>query len=137
VGIREADIVKIDSPFVLQTEPVGSRVTCDPAPTDTDRDWLVLVDSNEGLFELATNLQKDGWSMPEPYIPLEGGTGDETVFMSCRKAEDNLILTDSPGFFKKFMAASSVAKRLNLLDKADRIALFQAVLYANADEAFA
>ena len=27
----------------IAVEPYGSRVTCDPPPTDTDEDWLVLV----------------------------------------------------------------------------------------------
>lgn len=36
--------------------------------------------------------------------------------------------------YDRFIAATAVAKRLNLLDKADRIALFQAVLYANGGE---
>ena len=43
----------------------------------------------------------------------------------------NLIVTRNDTFFNRFMAASSVAKRLNLLDKADRVAVFQAVLYGN------
>jgi len=53
-------------------------------------------------------------------------------FSSYVKKEVNLIVTEDPKFFDKFMAATSVAKRLNLLSKEDRIALFQAVLYGNS-----
>lgn len=45
---------------------------------------------------------------------------------------ENLIITSSQVFHQRFLAASSVAKRLNLLEKSDRIALFQAVLYGNS-----
>lgn len=50
------------------------------------------------------------------------------------KGDVNLIVTQDNKFYDRFMAATSVAKRLNLLDKADRIALFQAVLYGNRCE---
>lgn len=127
----------------LRIEPVGSRVTCNPPPTDTDRDWLVLVPSiqpetqGDPFFGFAAELSKDGWTLPEPYTPANPDKPQEggLVFMSVRRGEDNLILTDSEEFFRRFLAATSVAKRLNLLDKADRIALFQAVLYGNACEA--
>jgi len=53
-------------------------------------------------------------------------------FSSYEKGNINLIVTEDYGFYNKFIAATSVAKRLNLLEKDDRVALFQAVLYANS-----
>jgi hypothetical protein len=46
----------------------------------------------------------------------------------------NLIATSDGDFFRRFLAATQVCIRLNLMNKEDRIALFQAVLYGNRDE---
>lgn len=111
--------------------PVGSRVTCTPAPTDTDRDWLVLVPADDwGPF--VDNMTLLGWAIGGSAIP--NGVNElpeEARFNSFVKGEDNVIATCSDVFYKRFLAATYVATRLNLLDKADRIALFQAVLYGN------
>ena len=107
---------------LANAEPVGSRVTCDPAPTDTDEDWLVLV--REVPVE---KLQEAGFSQegsPEFYTGNDAGG-----FRSWRKGEINLITTQSYEFFRLFLTATYLAKRFNLLRKQDRIALFQAVLY--------
>ena len=111
---------------------VGSRVTCDPAPTDTDQDVLCLVDLDKWP-DLIEELTWDGFTFDgnEAYAnALEGGCG----FRSYRNGEINLILTTDAEFHRRFIAATSVAKHLNLLNKADRIALFQAVLYGNPME---
>ena len=107
---------------LANAEPVGSRVTCDPAPTDTDEDWLGLV--REVPVE---KLQEAGFSQegsPEFYTGNDAGG-----FRSWRKGEINLITTQSDEFFRLFLTATYLAKRFNLLRKQDRIALFQAVLY--------
>lgn len=107
--------------FVLSIVPVGSRVTCDPPPTDTDRDWLVMVTDINDFAELVDDA---GWEY--------GGSGEgDPDFMSFRKGIDNLIVTDDLFFYDKFMLASTLAKRFNLMKKEDRVALFQAVLYNN------
>jgi hypothetical protein len=121
----------IEIPHALSITPVGSRVTCNPAPTDTDRDWLVLVDkvNESALWDyLSTNQWEIGGSLPDDM----NNTPADDVFMSFTKGVEN-ITTTSTSFHRRFLAATSIAKRLNLMDKADRIALFQAVLYANAD----
>lgn len=116
----------------IQTDPVGSRVTCNPAPTDTDEDWLLLVnaDTFASMYdELAYfGVTQDG-SCPfnESADILEA----DDSFASFKIGELNLIFTTDPEFYDRFMLATAVAKRLNLLEKADRIALFQAVLYGN------
>jgi hypothetical protein len=110
---------------------VGSRVTCDPPVTDTDDDWLCLTNDWREFINVAV---RDGFvvggSVPADELERRKET---TEFTSLRRDSDkvNLIVTDSPEFFKRFMAATSVAKRLNLQVKEDRIALFQAVLYGN------
>jgi len=107
---------------LANAEPVGSRVTCDPAPTDTDEDWLVLV--REVPVE---KLQEAGFSQegsPEFYTGNDAGG-----FRSWRKGDLNVITTQSDEFYRLFLTATYLAKRFNLLRKQDRIALFQAVLY--------
>ncbi|MNF99067.1 hypothetical protein D3C84_819530 [compost metagenome] len=52
-------------------------------------------------------------------------------FQSFTLDDLNLIVTFDPEFYRRFMAATGVAKHLNLLDKQDRVTLFQAVLYGN------
>jgi len=101
-------------------EPVGSRITCDPPPTDTDEDWLLRVIDLESFCKLAVD---SGWGL---------GTSlkNNPEFASLKLEDVNLICTQQLEFWDKFRAASSVAKRLNLLNKDDRIALFRAVLYA-------
>lgn len=99
--------------------PVGSRITCDPPPMDTDENWLLLVKSLTKFDEIA---RRNYWK-------LDSSMGNSPEFASFVFRDVNLIATQSDQFFKKFMAATSVAKRFNLLDKSDRIALFRAVLY--------
>lgn len=122
--------MKPDLPFITSITPVGSRVTCDPAPTDTDRDWLVLVqkDQENALWQfLSENQWEIGGSLPDD----ENNTPVDDRFYSFTKGVENVIVTSSELFHRRFIAATSVAKVLNLLEKKHRIALFQAVLYAN------
>ena len=115
-------IVEALTDALVNAEPVGSRVTCDPAPTDTDEDWLVLVRDVP-----VEKLQEAGFSQegsPEFYTGNDAGG-----FRSWRKGEINLITTQSYEFFRLFLTATYLAQRFNLLRKQDRIALFQAVLY--------
>jgi len=124
----------------LMMEPVGSRVTCNPAPANTDEDWLVLVNASakycfegnwepdeERLAEVDEQMKAAGYSCegaPEFYTGNDRGS-----FRSWRKGEVNLILTHENEFYDKFMTATHLAARFNLLEKSDRISLFQAVLY--------
>lgn len=121
-----------------QITAVGSRVTCNPPPVGTDQDWLVLVDA-AAYDQFADTLIKDGWEVGGSLIPNDANYLPESQrFNSFTKGEDNIIATDSPEFHQRFLAASATAKRLNVLLKPDRIALFQAVLYgAHTDSAFA
>lgn len=101
---------------------VGSRVTCNPAPVNTDEDFLALVPFNVTKLMRDDGFTQDG--SPEFYTGNDNGG-----FRSFRKGDMNIITTESTEFFDRFMTATALAKRFNLLEKADRIALFQAVLY--------
>lgn len=115
----------------LRMEYVGSRVTCNPPPFNTDRDVLCLVADHAVFrdFVLACGFNMGGSELLDRSLALDGSDR----FSSYTLDEINLIVTQDARFFDKFMAATSVAKRLNLLDKNDRIALFQAVLYGNGE----
>ena len=116
--------------------PVGSRVTCSPPVLDTDADFLVLVPAPRLALAQYT-LRDEGFTAgtDNEYSDPEG---EAPRFFASRKGVVNIILTADLDFYNAFMAATAVAKRLNLPNKADRVALFQAVLYRSAsDEDFA
>lgn len=119
--------------------PVGSRVTCNPPPTDTDADYLVyvmeepvsLVPSEdewtclrEGIRDkVCSTLMVAGWEFggsEDPQWPIGS-------FDTFRKGIFNLIVAYDAGFHHRFLVATALAKRLNVMDKSDRIALFRAV----------
>ena len=52
-------------------------------------------------------------------------------FVSLRRENKNLIVTADPEFYERFVGATTTAKALGLTRKADRITLFQALLYGN------
>lgn len=110
---------------------VGSTYACTPVPEGADRDWLALTFATEAPA-VEVRMLADGWCL-EGSRPTDDrlACGGDNSFSSFRRGEDNIILTTCPGFYRKFLAATSVAKRLNVQCKADRIALFQAVLYGN------
>jgi hypothetical protein len=113
---------------VVKMEYVGSRVTCVPAPTDTDEDVLLLTDDLNTLIGdcIEVGFTQDG----------EAGKTYPKEFVSLRSGTMNFIVTDNEEFFKKFMLATHVCKSLNVKSKADRICVFQAILYGNADTPF-
>lgn len=117
----------------LKYELVGSRVTCDPAPMDTDQDVLVLStaelwDTSLGAELVLTGFEKGGSDCGSQVdylsqVPLS--------FQSFTLGDLNLIITFDREFYRRFLAATGVAKLLNLMSKDDRVMLFQAVLYGN------
>lgn len=108
-------------PYVIV--PVGSRRTCDPAPTDTDDDYLVLCQNKN---ETVRCLKDWGFEPPEnieEYIELH-----KCEFTSLRFGELNFIVTDNYKWFSKFLTASYFTKKYNVMDKKDRIEMFNAIM---------
>lgn len=113
----------------LMRERVGSTVTCNPIPEDADLDWLVLV-KRDSIEPFVNSLLDEGFSTDKASM-IDLAEGFMTHgFISLKLDVVNIIATSCDGFYQRFLAATHVAKRLNLLNKQDRIALFQAVLYA-------
>lgn len=114
------------SALVKQSARTGSRVICRPVPEGRDDDWIVLVENVEAFHGVA---MQENWKGPKSVANADKYPDS---FESLHGPNDlNLLVTASEDFFRRFDAATHVARRLNLLEKPDRIALFQAVLYAN------
>lgn len=102
-------------------EPVGSRVTCLPAPVDTDQDYLCLPHPKTSVEALIDLLVVEGWE-------CEGEYGESGGFSSIRKDEDNLIISHSEEHFTNFMRATFYCKEKNVLDKQERIRIFNLIM---------
>ena len=109
--------------LTIEWEPVGSRVTCNPPPTDTDNDILCLVEDRKQF--VAECGSADFATMTREYT----GQSNQSPFTSLRRGDVNLIVTDNDVFYNLFRLATCIAKRRNIMDKADRITLFQHILY--------
>jgi hypothetical protein len=116
-----------------QVSPCGSRVTCSPAPVGTDRDFLVFIASKDrdDISRVVNCLYAAGfeWEGNAHYQDMA-----KNDFMSWRKDDLNLIVSANEQFVRRHKAATALCTRLNLMNKPDRIALFQAVLYGNIHE---
>lgn len=115
--------------FVRRSALVGSRVTCNPPPPDTDQDVLVLV--NDGGEFSSRTKEVDGLTRAGSFNLPKRERKQRAPFISVKSGEIDFIVTDDAEFFDRFLAASAVCKRLNLLDKEDRVAVFHAVLFAD------
>jgi hypothetical protein len=108
--------------------PVGSRVTCNPPPMDTDEDYLVLVKDKrlaiDGLKALGFEYSADPKKVAE-YEEMNKSA--QWSFTSMWFGDVNYIITESEFFFERFLTATHVCKTLNLLRKEDRVMVFEAV----------
>jgi hypothetical protein len=117
-------------------ELVGSRVTCNPPPVDTDQDVLVFVDV-ERADQFVSEMENIGFvvELGEGYAADALNPGQNSRFQSYRLGDTNLIVTVDEKFYNRFSTATALAKKANLMEKSERIALFQAVLYGTFLEA--
>lgn len=99
---------------------VGSRVTCNPAPTDTDRDVLVLCVEGE-LHEVISDIIVAGGSVC-------GSQDYGDVMTAVRLGDDNYIMTEDDDYFERFVVMTQLAKRWNILEKDKRHELFKAAI---------
>jgi hypothetical protein len=112
-------------------EACGSRVTCNPPPTDTDQDYLVAIpkwkpfDRPISAIVDLLNSENFVWEgSPEHYQQVAGHG-----FMSWRKGDVNLIVTGNAAWAEKHRLATALCKYVNTMDKKHRIAIFKAILY--------
>jgi hypothetical protein len=110
----------LHTPGIVKFEHVGSRVTCCPPPMDTDDDWLLLINNK------FSPLQAELWALGGSNLPKDKFTSFSEVL-----GDKNLIITKDIEFYDKFVKATMLCRNLNLMQKPDRICLFQAILYNN------
>ena len=103
--------------------PTGSSYICNPPVTNTDVDEMFLVDD---LQEVNFQLTGLGWTK----CGLEEETYQDkpSHWAAYRKENMNALLTTDLKYFMNFFKATEEAKHLNLLNKEDRVALFQKIL---------
>lgn len=107
----------------------GSRVTCQPPPTNTDTDYLVEIIDKPRQMQAITDVVEALCSFGFDWEGSEHYQCAASTFMSWRRGKINLIVTADGVFAEKHRLATRLCTRLNLMNKQDRIALFQAVLY--------
>ena len=103
--------------------PTGSSYICNPPVTNTDVDEMFLVDD---LQEVNFQLTGLGWTK----CGLEEETYQDkpSHWAAYRKENMNALLTTDLKYFMDFFKATEEAKHLNLLNREDRVALFQKIL---------
>lgn len=106
-------------------------MTVSPPPLDTDEDFLCLChpDAVSWIMNFLKE-QKFKWEGASEHYENVAAEG----FMSWRRFNINLIVTSSRDFAMRHQAATNVCKLLNVLDKKQRIAIFQAALYGKFPE---
>lgn len=115
-----AKLPRIGQPKVIATWRTGSRYICNPPVMDTDDDVLALVEqypNSEEMMEL-------GWTIDGEDSALSYAGGD---ILSMRMGTKNVIMTTSKHTYLSKVAATELAKILNLQNKKDRIKLFESV----------
>ena len=137
--IKEVETLakQLAAEFGCIVELCGSHITCNPPPNnpDSEFDFVVVIPPSEKLTHAGENakvsdivgvLEEAGfvWEGNEHYQQLIG-----TDFMSFRLDNLNLIVTASELFAMRHRAATYVCTCLNLMNKWERILVFQAVLY--------
>lgn len=120
---------------ILKSFPCGSRITCNPPPTTTDEDWLVKIRPCD-MVDLDDRLEKQGFILGGSVV-MEAGSLDAASegksFWSYKKGDINFIVTTSYWFCEKFLLGTLLSKKLNIMEKKNRISLFQAILYGKKD----
>lgn len=101
--------------------PTGSRHIVSPPVMDTDEDYVVYID-DEPLKDVALHLEDFGWKMDSNKKYHNGN------FFSVRQGDINLIVVNNLNYFRRWEWATELAKKLNLKEKEDRVALFEHVL---------
>ena len=120
----------------------GSRAICNPAPTNTEEDWVIQVTHLERLQLFRDFLTEDGWEHnvgeqynadDNPDLFSEGGDTYLYSFASFKKEVEgtvyNILLVGSHAAFRLWTTATGLAKAMNLTKKSERVELFRAILY--------
>ena len=102
----------------------GSSVICNPPVEYTDIDGVICTTSCGEIYNFLTG---QGFKLSS--ADNEEYDSESEGFECYRKGDINLIVTEDYKWYKRWVLATNVAKKLNLLKREDRILLFKAVLY--------
>lgn len=118
-----------DVPSVLGYFRTGSRETVDPPPLDTDEDWVLLTNAPTTTVKALRALGYTLTSLEEYRVPTGDPFAPYNHFQAFRRvgSAENLILVTDNSTFTRWKVATRLAKRLNIKNKEDRIALFRAI----------
>ena len=133
--------------LTISTFRTGSSFTCNPPVEDTDVDYLVLTGRGK-LDECGCRLDKyafrncfEDWVSKQDTDPAVLDESDYAVelengvrFSAWRRGNLNLIVTDDVTLYMRSVAATLLAKELNLMHKHDRINLFRCIKFAEEYE---
>ena len=112
--LNELMNVYADNDSMLLT---GSSITCFPPVEDTDIDVVIVYNG-----KLSSQLQAHGFTIADhAEYPHQG------ISACYRKGKVNVIAVRTSDDFKLWVKATHLASHLNLLEKHQRVALFQFV----------
>lgn len=120
IGFPDLDIKLI--------HPTGSRYVCNPPVMDTDEDFIVCVDN---LAEFDSKIIGVGFVNTANDYDYGGDSDFNRYFASYKRDGLNIIATTNREIYWKFVTATNLAKRFNLICKQDRVELFRAILYGH------
>jgi hypothetical protein len=95
----------------------GSSFTCDPPVLDTDFDWICNLTGKKGSPDMT-------WRMEDILIAAGHETSENQEhypdYVSYRKDNINIIVVYDEWMYRNWIKATTICKRLNLLEKEDR-----------------
>jgi hypothetical protein len=128
--------------YCISCYQTGSQVICNPPPGDSsDDDYILLVDTSildkfnevlrsNGFTDSSDKYRKHSVNLLKAYphyrniFNRDQGQG---LFQSYRKDSINLIITCCEEYYSNFCKATYLARYLNLEDKEERVAVFEAI----------
>lgn len=112
----------------LAAWPTGSRYICNPPITTTDVDFVLFVEDIQAAYK---QLRETSWKIGGEDNKTYGEPEVNGWFSAKKKINEalvNYIVVSDQDQFSKWVTATELAKKLNLLKKEDRIALFEVVV---------
>lgn len=113
--LKLSDVIKQG---VIQLCPTGSKYICNPPVLNTDEDYYGYTSNKASTIEALLN---DGWEL------CTDNDYDDDAFTALRKGAYNLILLFTVNEWMQHYKTTELAKRFNLVNKHDRIDLFELV----------
>lgn len=115
------DVTKLLDSYDVPYYLTGSNYICNPPVNNTDIDILCYIDPDE--HQLFVNNGFSTTTIDNLYQQMPD-------FISWKNGNINIITVCDRDFYERFVIATKLARKYNLTNKADRVELFQAILYS-------